>query len=127
MSVSKLESLPNEILIHIFEKYINGVDIILAFAYQQNQRFDALIIQCQQYRFNFLHCRKDSFRFCIGLLPAYIERIEELVLSEKNTPGQIHAFLTFYPSFIGFKRLRKLYIHYNPQTVDEFAMETAID
>jgi hypothetical protein len=124
--VSKLESLPNEILIHIFEEYINGVDIIVAFAYQQNQRFDGIIIQCQQYRFNFLHCQKDSFRFCIGLLPAYIERIEELVLSEQDTPGQLHAFLSFYPSFIDLKRLRKLHIRYNPDTIDRFAMETAI-
>ena len=68
MSVSKLESLPNEVLIDIFEKYINGVDILIAFRYQQNQRFDALISQCQRFHFNFLYCRKDYFRFCIGLL-----------------------------------------------------------
>ena len=49
MSISKLESLPNEILVQILEKYINGMDILVAFLYQQNQRFDALISQCQRF------------------------------------------------------------------------------
>ena len=124
--MSKLESLPNEILICIFEKYINGVDIIVAFAYQQNQRFDSLIGQCQRYYFNFLHCRKDSFRVCIGLLPAYVNKIEELILSDLNTPGQIYAFLSVFTSFIDFKQLRKFYIHINPETVHSFMIATAL-
>ena len=125
MSVSKLESLPNEILVDIFEKYINGMDILVAFLYQQNQRFDALISQCQRFHFSFLYCRKGSFRFCISLLPAYVERIEELALSDQHTPGQIHAFLSFFPSFIVFKRLRKLYFHYNAETIDGSVVRTA--
>jgi hypothetical protein len=127
MSVSKLESLPNEILINIFDKYMNGVDILIAFACCQNQRFDALISQCRRLNFNFFNCRKDDFRVCLGLLPAYADRIEELVLSDENTPGQIHAFLTFFPSFIEFKRLRKLYFHCNAEAVDWSAVAGAMN
>jgi len=54
----------------------------------------------------------------MGLLPAYIDKIEELALSEQDTPGQIHAFLSFFPSFTPFKRLRTLYFHYNGKAVD---------
>jgi hypothetical protein len=117
MSVSKLESLPNEILVDILEKYLNGIEIIKAFAFQLNRRFDALVAQCQRLRFDFMRCYTDDFRFCIGLFPAYIDKIEELALSEQNTPGQIHAFLSFYPSFATFKRLRRLYFHVNIEAV----------
>ncbi|CAF3415829.1 unnamed protein product [Rotaria sp. Silwood1] len=126
MSVSKLELLPNEILIHIFEKYINGVDILIAFADLQNQRFNAIISQCQRFYFNFFHCRKDYFYFCLDLLPTYIERIEILILSEQNTPGQIHTFLSFFPLFISFKRLRKLYFQLNGKTIDWSIAQRAI-
>ncbi|CAF1343089.1 unnamed protein product [Rotaria sordida] len=126
MSISKLESLPNEILIHIFEKYMNGIDILVAFAYIQNQRFNALIFQCRRFYFNFFHCRKDYFHFCLDLLPTYIERIEILILSEQNTPGQIYSFLSFFPLFSIFKRLRKLYFELNGQNIDWLIVQRAI-
>jgi hypothetical protein len=126
MSVSKLESLPNEILTDILEKYINGIDVLNAFAFQLNRRFDALIVQCQRLRFDFMRCHKDDFCFCIGLLPAYINKIDELALSEQNTPGQIHAFLSFFDSFTVFKRLRKLYIHINVEAVQPTIIEKAL-
>ncbi|CAF2593568.1 unnamed protein product [Rotaria sp. Silwood2] len=126
MSVSKLESLPNEILSHIFEKYMNGVDILVAFVNSQNRRFDALISQCRRFYFNFFNCRKDYFDFCLDLLPTYIERIEILILSEQNTPGQIHTFLSFFPLFISFKRLRKLYLELNSNTIDWVIAQRAI-
>ena len=109
MSVSKLESLPNEILVDILEKYLNGIDILNAFAFQLNRRFDALIMQCQRLRFDFMRCRKDDFRLCMDVFPAYVEKIDELALSVENTPGQINAFLSLYPSFDVFNRLRKVY------------------
>jgi len=126
MSISKLESLPNELLIDIFEKYINGVDILIAFVYLQNKRFDGIISQCQRFYFNFFNCRKDYFHFCIGLLPAYIEKIEELVLSEQNTPGQIHTFFSLFPSIIAFKRLRKIFFHFNIKSIDYSSDRRAI-
>jgi hypothetical protein len=44
MSLSKLESLPNEILTDIIEKYINGVDVLKALSYQLNRRFVRLFL-----------------------------------------------------------------------------------
>ncbi|CAF4681163.1 unnamed protein product [Rotaria sp. Silwood1] len=78
-------------------------NLLSAFSFQLNQRFDALIIQC----------RKDDCRFCIGLLQAYLDKIEELSISEQDTPGQVYAFLSLYPSFASFKRLRTLHFHYH--------------
>jgi hypothetical protein len=127
MSVSKLESLPNEILADLLEKYINGIDILNAFAFQLNRRFDALISQSQRLCFDFMRCHKDHFRFCIGLLPAYINKIEELALSEQNTPGQIHAFLSFFPRFFVFKQLRKLYLHINVEAIQPRVLETVLN
>ncbi|CAF3776703.1 unnamed protein product, partial [Rotaria sp. Silwood1] len=115
MSFSTLESLPNEILTDIIEKYINGIDLLRAFSFQLNQRFDSLIIQCQRLRFDFIQCHQDDFRLCMGLLPAYIDKIEELAISEENTPGQVYAFLSFFPSFAVFKRLQTLYFHFDSE------------
>ena len=61
---------------------------------------------------------KTDFCFCMGLLPAYIEKIEELAISEEDTPGQVFAFLHFFPSFAVFKRLRTLHLHINGETAD---------
>ena len=126
MSVSKLESLPNEILADLFEKYINGIDILNAFAFQLNHRFDAVLGQCRRFRFDFIRCHKDDFRFCTGLLPAYLERIEELALSEEKTPGQIYAFLSYFPSFIVFKQLRRIYLHINAEAVEPRIVANAL-
>jgi hypothetical protein len=124
--MSKLESLPNEIAIQIFEKYMNGVDIFVAFANRLNQRFDALIAQCRGLRFDFMRCHKDDFELCINLLPAYIDKIEEFFLSEQNTPGQIRAFLSLFPLFIPFKLLHKLYFYVDAETIDLQTVERAL-
>ena len=126
MSVSTLELLPNEILTDIFEKYINGVDIIIAFAHCQNQRFDAIISRCPRFYFNFINCQKNQFRLCLRHLPTYVDRIEKLLLSEENTPRQIHSFLTSFPSFCSFRQLRKLYFHLNGESEDWFQVPTAL-
>ncbi|CAF0961539.1 unnamed protein product [Rotaria sordida] len=127
MSLSKLESLPNEILIDIIEKYINGIDLLRAFTFQLNQRFNALITQCQRLRFDFIQCHKDDFRFCMGLLPAYIDKIQELAISEQDTPGQVYAFLSFFPSFELFKQLRTLYFHFNGEGINWNIVERALN
>ena len=126
MSSSRLESLPNEILVHIFEKYVDGIDIINAFAFQLNRRFDALIMQSRRLRLNFIKCHTDDFRLCMGLLPAYVDKIGELVLAERCTPGQIHSFLSFYPSFAMFKRLRKLYVQVDLNATDSVVFDDAL-
>lgn len=108
MSPSKLESLPNEILIDTLEKYVNGVDILATLAHRLNCRFDALIAQCQQLRFNFIRCQKNKFRHCLEVFPAYYDKITELALSDKDAPGQIYDFLRLFPSFAPFKSLSTL-------------------
>lgn len=120
MSLSELESLPNEILADLLEKYIR------AFNYQLNQRFDQIIARSHRMRFNCIGCRMDDFRFCMGLLPAYIHKIEELAISDRETPGQVHAFLSFHPSFIEFRRLWKIYIHFSPKNINWNLFQRAI-
>ncbi|CAF1247344.1 unnamed protein product [Rotaria sp. Silwood1] len=127
MSLSKLESFPNEILTDIIEKYIHGVDLLRAFSFQLNRRFDSLIIQSQRLRFDFIQCHKDDFRLCMSLLPAYIDKIEELAISEQDTPGQVYAFLSFFPLFTLFKRLRKLYFHFNGEAISWSILENALN
>ncbi|CAF3645152.1 unnamed protein product [Rotaria sp. Silwood1] len=125
--MSKLESLPNEILTDILEKYTNGVDLLRVFSFQLNQRFDALITQCQRVRFDFIQCQKDDFRFCMELVPAYLDKIEELAISEQDTPGQVNAFLSLFPSFELFKQLRTLYIHFDDDAIDWRIIERALN
>ena len=126
MPKSTLESLPNEILIEIIEKYINGIDVVLAFNHQLNSRFDGLIARCQRLRFNFVQCRKDDFRVCVGLLPAYLNAIGHLALSDYRTPGEIYAFLSFHPEFTVFKQLRSLSIRFNAAVTDSRLVESAL-
>ncbi|CAF1389254.1 unnamed protein product [Rotaria sordida] len=123
MSFSKLESLPNEMLIDIIEKYINGVDLLRVFGFQLNQRFNALITQCQRFRFDFIQCQKENFHFCMGRLPAYLDKIEELSISEQDTPRQLYGFLSFYPSFELFKQLRAVYFHFTGEGIDREIVE----
>ncbi|CAF1452282.1 unnamed protein product [Adineta ricciae] len=113
MPVLTLESLPNEILIKLFEKYIDGTDIIHAFAGQQNQRIDNVLAICQRLRFNFQNCRKDDFQVWMGLVPNYVTKIHELILSDYNSFGQVCAFLTAFPSLQQFTELHKLHIHFH--------------
>ena len=48
--------------------------------------------------------------FCLSDVETTV--IEELAISDQETPGQVHAFLSFHPSFVKFRRLRKIYIHF---------------
>lgn len=127
MSLSKLESLPNEILADIIENYINGIDVVIAFNHQLNQRFNDIIFESQRLRFDFMQCREKDFRFCMGLLGAYVGKIQELAISEYKTPNQVHAFLSFFPSFDVFKRLRTLYFQFDQNLVDPRKLANALD
>ncbi|CAF0722346.1 unnamed protein product [Adineta ricciae] len=126
MSILTLESLPNEILVKLFEKYIDGTDIIHAFAGQQNQRIDDIVAICQRLCFNFQSCRKDDFQVWIGLVPNYVTKIHELILSDYNSFGQVCAFLTAFPTFQQFTELHKLYIHFHGCAVDWSVIQTAL-
>ncbi|CAF4431041.1 unnamed protein product, partial [Adineta steineri] len=84
-----LESLPNEILIEIFE-YLNAFEIFYSFD-QLNNRLYSLIRNIPLH-LNFEYCRKTIFdQFCtiLKLNPIIKERINSLILSNKDTCGQI--------------------------------------
>jgi hypothetical protein len=103
----KFEYLPNEIIINCFE-YLNGPDIFYAFE-QLNYRFDKLTRTIPLY-LDFQDIPKSIFdRFCKTILinPMIQRQIYSLRLSNKNTHGQIHAFLTYF-SFNQLTQLRSL-------------------
>jgi len=105
--VSKLESLPNEILIDLLEKYANGVDELVAFRNDLNSRFAALVDQYQQLHFNF-------------------ESIQSLTLSNRDPSGQMDAFLSIFPILDQFKQLRRLRLDFDGNTVEEMRMNIAM-
>ena len=111
MSHLKLELLPNELFIKLFEKYINGVDMIIGFNFPQNRRFKNLIYSCQPSCFDFTRTNKDDFEVCMDYLHRYVDGIKELAISDEQTPGQVHDFLERFSSFRPFKNLRRLYFH----------------
>ncbi|CAF1380715.1 unnamed protein product [Rotaria sp. Silwood1] len=63
----------------------------------------------------------------MGLLPAYLDKIEELSKSEQDTPRQVYVFLSFYPSFELFKQLRILYFHFTGEGIDREIVERALN
>ncbi|CAF2022593.1 unnamed protein product [Rotaria magnacalcarata] len=75
--------------------YMNGIDVFKIFDGQLNQRFTTIITQCQRFRFDFTSCRKDDFYLCMNVFPAYIDRIEELTLSEENAPDQLYLYVNY--------------------------------
>ncbi|CAF1267273.1 unnamed protein product [Rotaria sp. Silwood1] len=118
MSVTKLESLSNEILLYLIEYYINGVDLFISFLNQLNNRFDALIYRSKRFYFDFTSIRKSEFNICMNILPRYHHIITSLTLSERDTPGQIHSFLCSFRSFEQFKKLRRLHLDFDANSVD---------
>ncbi|CAF1372340.1 unnamed protein product [Adineta ricciae] len=125
--MSKLECLPNEILIEIFEKYFNGLDIFCKYFNKFNQRFNWIFLQCRKLNMNLIDSRSDEFRYCVDhLLTTYENRITRLVLSDCETPGQVKLFLQKFPSFQRFQQLNSLYIHCTDPTIDSNQFQNAI-
>lgn len=125
--MSTFESLPNEILIELFERYMNLFDIINGFALQLNRRIDALIFRCQRFHLNFNHCRKDQFRFVRDRLTSYVDRIEDLVLDDYNIPCISISFFSVYPSLEPFQNLRRLYIRTKNAAFNSTWLYVALD
>ena len=119
MSVSKLELLSNEILIELLEKYINGLDVFVAFANQLSSRFNALTDQCQQLHFDFTSIRKKNFHICVDRLLSYFDKIEALVLSEHDS---LLPFLSLLPSLNKFNELCGFQLEFDMTTVDKYRM-----
>jgi len=62
----------------------------------------------------------------MNLLPAYIDRIEKLALSDHHAPGQNFAFLSKFPSFSMFRQLRRLSFHPDINTCEEELINEAM-
>jgi hypothetical protein len=91
------ELLPNEIYIECFE-YLDALDIFYSFD-QLTDRLNALIRNISLH-INFQHVRKAKFsQFCrqISSDPEILQHISSLHLSNKDTCGQIKAFLSVFP------------------------------
>ncbi|CAF3884872.1 unnamed protein product [Rotaria sp. Silwood1] len=111
----KLEFLPNEVLLDLFE-YLNGIDLLRAF-YGHNSHFNLLLYkQFQSYRFDLVSYSKHQFDIiCKQHLPFISNRVTTLTLSDgKNTPGQINLFFSYIPSFRQFIHLQSLSILHIP-------------
>lgn len=107
MSVSKLESLPNEILIDLLENYLDSVDILVAFVDGLNARFTSLVYQCQIFHLNLTNIRKENFDSCMRNTKIFRKKIQSLVISDR-LPGQVNFFLTYFPTFNRFECLTTL-------------------
>lgn len=115
-----LEFLPNEVLLELFTNYMQGIDVLVGFADLNHQRFDGIIAQCSRFCLDFRQCQKTHFRLCLGLLrnAGRIGKVEELILSEQNTPGQINEFFSVFPTFTPFTQLQRLYVYVHAQWID---------
>jgi hypothetical protein len=102
MFLSKLEDLPDEILIEICI-YLSAIDILNAFG-QLNNRLERTITQFR-YDINFQYLTLNKFQqFCFHLLPYNAEYIVKLTLNTWYSPGEI---CLFNKSIIQYKSLHE--------------------
>ncbi|CAF1438215.1 unnamed protein product, partial [Rotaria sordida] len=109
----KLELLPDEILLDLFD-YFNGVDLLREF-YGLNSHFNFLLYnQFRNYRFKFEAVSKHNFdMICQQHLPFIANRIIAVSLTgDDDTPEQINLFLSYIKSFNEFIQLRTLSLYY---------------
>jgi hypothetical protein len=108
----KFELLPNEIFIQCFQ-YLNAADIFYSFD-QLNYRFYRLI-QNISLHLNFQQLKKSRFNQCCQILlsnPEIKYKIISLKLSNNDTHGQIHEFLSLFRlnEFINLQSLSLIYV-----------------
>ncbi len=102
MFLSKLEDLPDEILIEICI-YLNAIDVINAFS-QLNTRLERTIIQFRK-DINLQHLTLNQFQqCCFRLIPSNAEYIVKLTINTWYSPGEIHLF---NKSIIQYKSLHE--------------------
>ena len=109
----KFESLPNEIILDLFD-YFDGIELFDLF-YELNQRFTWLLYrQYRTFRLNFTSISKRKFDFiCQQHLPNLTEHVYSLSLSNGiETIQQIEIFLLFQPSIENFLHLQSLTLSY---------------
>ncbi|CAF1159664.1 unnamed protein product [Adineta ricciae] len=105
----KLECLPNELFLELFD-YFDGIDLLHLF-FGLNSRFNHLLYeQVQHYRFKFTSASKRRFDIiCQQHLPFIACRTTTLLLSNHDdTPEQIDFFLSYVPSWKSFTDLQSL-------------------
>lgn len=95
-SMMKFESLPNELLLDIFD-YINDIELVYIF-FNLNSRFNNLLISSKKFHLNFQSLTKTKFDIiCKQSLPNRTDRIVSLYLSnDDDTPYQIEQFFSHY-------------------------------
>ncbi|CAF0820089.1 unnamed protein product [Rotaria sordida] len=104
MSNSPLDTLPVEILYHIFD-YLDIQTIVLSFRYVC-KRFYSITNSYDRYNFNFKSISKPYFYVICQLIP--FENVISLTLSDEDkTRGQIQLFLSLF-SIEKFIRLQSL-------------------
>jgi hypothetical protein len=105
----KLESLPNEIFLDLFE-YFYGVELLNAF-YGLNSRFNFILYKhFRFYCLDFQSLSKRNFDvICQQHLPFIADRVIQLQLyGYDDMSQQINLFLSYIPSFGQFTHLRSL-------------------
>ena len=108
--IMNLESLPNEILLEIFE-YLTGLKSFFKdFMVSMVALIAFFTIIFRSYRLYFSSCLKHQFdMICQQHLPFLADRVIALDLSDcHDTPGQIDLFFSYIPSLSPFIRLRTL-------------------
>lgn len=97
MNHKNLESMPDEILLEIFD-YIPGYDIIYSF-YNLNQRFNSIIHGIRLY-LDLSYVQQKTFLYiCHNILPNFSEQIHSIKLSNKQTIDGINYYLEESKSF----------------------------
>lgn len=106
-----LESLPNELLLDLFQ-YFSTIDVLHAF-FNLNTRFTELLITYfQTYLFDFQSTSKQNFdSLCHDYLPIFSTHIRSIRLSENDeTPQAIERFYAHGWSFGKFPHLKILHL-----------------
>jgi hypothetical protein len=106
------ESLPNELLLELFE-CIPVVDLFRAFV-GLNTRFNTLLFkQFHKHCLDFQSTSKRNFYFvCQRYLPSIIDRKSSICLSDDHdTPGQINCFLYYSWTLYQFTNLQSLSLY----------------
>ena len=126
MSVTKFETLPNEIFIDFFKNYVNSVDVFVVFAHDLNARFTALVRQCRTFHLDLTNIRKKDFDQCMRSTTIFRKKIQSLSISER-LPGQINAFLQVFPTFDQFQRLDELNLSFNEPPTNQHGLLSALN
>ena len=112
MSLSKLETLPNEILIDLLTNYVDPIDVLIIFGANLNERFNSLVHQCKLKNIDLTNMNKKDFDNCLNRLIIYSNQIKSLSLSE-YLPNSINIFLSIFPTFDQFENLFELNLYFN--------------